>query len=242
MRLLPFVVLLALPLHAGTIADATSATSVLLEPGDSLAFQVLCWNFGYNATSFALDLYPTDIIFTFVTAPVSEFATLSAWLASPGGSASADFAGPLVFTPGLFSSSRYRGTVSTLRAYLHLAPELSADIFGAGSAFLVLRNDGDNQMLGLPPNTLRQDLSVSLTGGPLSVGAISGSVTLQSDVPEPATLLPGLIALIVIGLGGDTRNQPFANRQSSLILSRCRLESSRLQSANPTTELTNQPE
>jgi hypothetical protein len=147
MRLLPLMAL-ALTLHAGAIGDDTSTASILLQPGDSLAFQVMSWNFGFNAARFGLDPYPTDVSFTFVTAPTGAEAIVSAWLESPDGLYTAAFAAPLDFTPGLFSSSRYRGTVSTLQSYLHLSPELSAEIFAGGSALLVLRNDGPDVLLG----------------------------------------------------------------------------------------------
>jgi hypothetical protein len=212
MRLLPLTVMLVLPLHAGAIVDASSATSALLRTGDSLAFQVLSANFSFNAARFGLDPYPTDVSFIFVTAPLAGPATVSAWLESPDGQASDAFHGPLAFTPGLFAGTQYRGSTSTVQSYLHLAPELSASIFGTGSARLILRNDGDDLRLGLPPYTLRQDLSVSLTGGPLSVGALSGTVNVQSEVPEPVLMLPGLFSLVLMRFAGRSQNQPFANR------------------------------
>jgi len=141
MKLLALMAL-ALALHR----RCSFTASILLQPGDSLAFQVMSWNFGFNAARFGLDPYSTDVSFTFVTAPIGAEASISAWLESPNSLCTAVFAGPLDFTPSLFSSSQYRGTVSTLQSHLHLAPELSADIFAGGSALLVLRNDGS----GLP--------------------------------------------------------------------------------------------
>jgi hypothetical protein len=92
----------------------------------------------------------------------------------------------------------------------------------------VLRNDGDDLVLGLPPTTLRQDLSVDLTGGPLSVGAVTrsvtlisaalnapagfGAVSLENQAPEPASLLPVAVVLLLLGLTARPKNQPFANR------------------------------
>ena len=108
----------------GAIVDATSTASILLQPGDSLAFQVMSWNFGFNAARFGLDPYSTDVSFTFVTAPIGAEASISAWLESPDSLCTAAFAGPLDFTPGLSSSSQYRGTAST-------AAERPASLAGA---------------------------------------------------------------------------------------------------------------
>jgi hypothetical protein len=237
MRLLPLM-MLVLPLQAATIGDS----SATLLPGDSLAFQILTWNFGFNAARYGLDPYPSDVSFTFATAASGAPARVTALLESPDGSTVVTFDGPLDFTPGFFAGSQYRGAVSTLRGFLQLSPELSADIFRTGSARLILRNDGTDLQLGLPPNTLRQDLAATLSGGPLSVGAPASAITVQTAVPEPAMLLPVIIGLVLIVLARLPKNQPFANRQSTLILSKCRLESFRLQSANPSTEFTNQPE
>jgi len=72
-----------------------------------------------------------------------------------------------------------------LQGYLQLSATLSAEIFGSGAAQLVLQNDGDDLVLGLPPTILRQDLSVSLIGGSFRVGALAGGVSLQTSLPSP---------------------------------------------------------
>ena len=59
-----------------------------------------------------------------------------------------------------------------------------------------MRNEGADLVLGLPPNSLRQDLSVTLTGGPLTVGALATGVTLDS-APEPA---PFVMILLPVAL------------------------------------------
>ena len=198
MKLPGLLMLIVLPLGAATVSDTD--TSVLLHAGDSLAFEVLTWNFGFNAARFGLPAYPTDVTFTFVSAPVPADAAVSAWLESPDGGTYVPFAGSTAFLPGLFSSSQFSGIVSTLQGYMHLSPSDSAAIFQTGAAELILVNDGPDLLLGLPPNTLRHDLSVSLTGGPLSVGAMSASVTFQQAVPEPSTLFPASLALGVFFL------------------------------------------
>jgi hypothetical protein len=108
-----------------------------------------------------------------VSAPVTPDVPFSAWLESPDVSESIPFARPLFFTPGLHSSAEYSGEVSTLSGNLHLTAAESAAVFGTDSATLLLINGGDDITLGLTPNTLHNQLQVSLSGGPLSVGAFS---------------------------------------------------------------------
>jgi len=219
----------AVRLHGGAVVDVSASTSALLRPGDALAYQILTGNFSSNAARYGLDPNPVDISFTFATAPVNTPAAVSAWLESTDGSVAIAFAGPLEFTPGLWESSQFQGPVSTLGGYLHLSGGVSAEIFGSGAAQLVLRNEGDSFAVGLPPTMLRQDLFVSLTGGPLSVGALDGLVSLvsgspgsggllsggaspQDQAPEPATMLTGLLAMALVWRAARMKNQTFANR------------------------------
>jgi len=88
----------------------------------------------------------------------------------------------LTFGPGSFQGSGYAGEVSTLQGYLRLSPLLSEVLFSAPSAVIALRNDGPDVTIGLDPYVLRQNLYTSLSGGPLSVGALPGSVDLESPV------------------------------------------------------------
>jgi hypothetical protein len=99
----------------------------------------------------------------------------------------------LRYSSGVYSSPEYAGPVSLIQGQLSLTPTLSSEIRENGSIELVLRNNGPNVQLGLPPNTLPQDLSVSFTGGPLIVGVQSAAVGLQT--PEPGTVLGALAAL-----------------------------------------------
>lgn len=195
-RLVLPVLLLAVSLPAATIGDTDTIAD--LHSGDALAFQVLTWNFGFNAARFGLPRYPTDIGFSVVTAPVDGDVPFSAWIEAPDGSSALPFAGSMFFTPGLLSSTQYTGDVSTLSGYLHLTATQSNAIFGTGSAILLLVDDGGDITLGLPPNTLHNDLRVSLSGGPLSVGALAGAVNLQIGVPEPSMWVPILAALALL--------------------------------------------
>lgn len=183
------VVLATLPLGAGTI-DSTTA---LLHSGDSLRFEVLAWNFAALAAGFGVEQYPTGVRFVFVSAPVNSTAQFEAALDSGDGAVAAPFGALLSFAPGVFQGSGYSGTVSTLEGSLYLSEALSQQLFGGSAAVLTLRNTGADVTLGLPPYTLAQDLNVSLSGGPLSVGALNGGVTLE-DAPEP-----GSGALLLVG-------------------------------------------
>jgi hypothetical protein len=209
LAVLSFAVLTMLPLNAAAATiDVSSATTAAVLTGDSLTFEVFTWNFAVNAANFGLSPYPTDVWFTFVSAPLDGPATFEAALQSEDGSVSAGFGGPLSFAPGIFTGSGYQGAVSTLQGYLHLSELLSTQLFGPSSMRVMLRNTGPDVTLGLPPYTLPQDLFVSLSASGLTVGALHGAVTLESgtlgevtpevtlpdsQVPEPrsGTLLVG---------------------------------------------------
>ena len=190
--------LVGFPLCAGTL-DASRAVTVFLDPGDSLAFGVPSGNYTIHAATYGLPLTPSGVSFTWISADSLLPASFEADLQSEDGSFSISFGQPLTFSPGYFSSSLYTGSVSALEGTFYLTAAESQQIFGGGAAELVLRNLGPSILLGLPPNTLRQDLFVSLSGGPLAVGALQGPVRLNqplNEVPEPAS--GGL--LIVVGV------------------------------------------
>jgi hypothetical protein len=106
----------------------------------------------------------------------------------------------------MFQGAGYGGAVSVLDGSLQLSEALSQQLFGSSAAILTLLNTGPAVTVGLPPYTLQQDMTVSLEGGGLSVGAPLGGVALTDspdppdppDVPEPgsAVLLPGGGALL----------------------------------------------
>jgi hypothetical protein len=210
MRFLVLMLLAAGNLSAGAISDAES--SVLLHQGDSLIFQIQTSSFSYNAARFGLAAGPTDIGFSFISAPGAASGTMSLWLDQ------VPLSGALTFTDGQYTGSQYRGAVSTLQAFLHLTPGLSTQILSSAAIDLTLRNEGADLVLGLPPNSLRQDLSVSLTGGPLTVGALATGVTLDS-APEPAPfvliLLPAALMIFArfrrVAQAVSPANRPIAS-------------------------------
>jgi hypothetical protein len=198
--------MLAAPAMGVTILDVSSETSLVVHTGDTLIFELLTWNFGANAARQNLSPYPTDVNFALVSAPLSGAAGFAASVESADGTAS--FAlGDLTFGLGNLQSSGYTGAVSILQGHLNLSLRDSERLFGASSILIDLLNEGPDVTVGLPPYLLRQDLFASLSGGQLSVGAIPGSVELESpdkpmnlkyfgemgpsadsEVPEPQTL------------------------------------------------------
>ena len=175
--------LAAAPLGAAII-DVSAETSVVVRNGYTLAFELGTWNFGVNAAAFGLPQYPSDINFALISMPLSVTGDFNATLSSANGAVSVDF-GSLGFGTGFIEGSEYTGAVATVQGYLHLSSLLSEELFGGGSAVLTFRNDGADVTVGSMPWVLGQDLYASLSGGPLSVGAIPGKVMLDPpDKPE----------------------------------------------------------
>jgi hypothetical protein len=183
------------PATGASTIDVSTETSLMMRTGDTLVFHLFTWNFGVNAAAFSLPVFPADVSFALASAPLSGAGRFAATLESEDGTVSVAF-GNLTFSPGRFHGSGYAGEVSTLEGYLHLSPLLSGELFSAPSAVIALRNEGPDVTVGLAPYVLRQDLYGSLSGGPLSVGAIPGWVDLEnsgeavnfaaaSKVPEP---------------------------------------------------------
>src|SRR5207248_227668 len=125
-------------------------------------------------------------------------AAFAASIGSSEGPSSIEFAGPLFFTAAYLSSSSYSGPVSALTGHLHLSGLDSSGLFHSGSVRLRLLNEGGDVEIGLPPQTLANDLFVSLSGGPLSVGALPGAVWLESaslESPSPESIWLGPAAI-----------------------------------------------
>ena len=87
----------------------------------------------------------------------------------------------LTLGAGYLQSSQYTGEVASIEGFLQLTPLQSEALLGAGSAIIALTNEGPDVTVGLAPFVLRHDLYASLSGGPLSVGALPGSVNLESQ-------------------------------------------------------------
>jgi hypothetical protein len=175
------VILVALPLGAGTI-NVSAQFAAVLDTGDALSFTVPSSNFGANSANFGLPVYPTDIGFVFVSAPVDSPVQFDVVLESGDDSVSVLFDTMMSFVSGTFRGSRFSGAVSVLEGSLHLSEAQSQELFGSSPAVLTLLNTGPALSVGLPPYTLQQDMNVSLGGGGLSVGALPGGVTL-ADAP-----------------------------------------------------------
>jgi hypothetical protein len=187
------VILFALPLAAGT-TDVSTFALASLGTGDELSFTVPSWNFSFNAANLGFPLYPTNIEFTFATAVQNSPGQFEAVLESGDGSVSVSFA-PLSFMPATFQGTNYHGTVSVLQGSLQISETLSQQLFSSSAAVLTLLNAGPAVSLGLPPYTLKQDMTVSLGGGGLGVGARLSGVSLV-DAP------PARLALMDEQLGG----------------------------------------
>jgi hypothetical protein len=172
--------ILAAPAMGASILDVSAETSIVVHTGDTLIFQLLTWNFSVNAARQNLPLYPTDVDFALVSAPLSGAAGFNATLESADGTVSVALDN-LTFSPGNLQSSEYTGAVSVLNGHLNLSLLDSEALFSASSVVIALQNEGPDVTVGLAPYLLPRDLYASLSGGPLSVGAIPGSVGLESQ-------------------------------------------------------------
>jgi hypothetical protein len=168
-------------LRAATIVDVSDQVSLSLRTGDTLAFEIRSGSFEKNALAFGLPIYPTEISFALVVGPLLRPGSFSASLGPLDGGVSVDFAGPLGFQDGSLSAGGLRSAIYTLQGDLDLSPQLSQEIFAGGTTILRLRNDGPDVTIGLDPYTMRQDLFMSLASGPMTVGGIVDSATLESS-------------------------------------------------------------
>jgi hypothetical protein len=182
-----YLAILGAPAIRASTIDVSAETGVLVHTGDTLAFHLLIGSFGVHATAVGLPVYPTEVNFALASAPLGALGEFGATLESADGTVSVGF-GDLTFGPGYFQGGAYSGGSSTLQGSLHLAPLLSEELFSTQSVVIALRNEGPDVTLGLAPYLLRQDLFAGLSGGPLSVGALTGLVDLESPV-KPARLI-----------------------------------------------------
>ena len=172
-----------LPVQA-SVVDVSASETVFVRSGDTLTFELLTGSYPLHAQALGLPLYPESLQFAVVTAPRGAAGEFAASLASADASNGIAFAAPLGFTSGYVASAGYQGTVDTLLGQVQLASGLSQDLFVGGTVQLRLLNLGGDITLGLPSLLLGQDLFSSLSGGPLSVGARVGAVTLEgADSP-----------------------------------------------------------
>jgi hypothetical protein len=194
-------------MSAGTIdpipVNVSSARTQQLNPEDKLLFTISERSFAVNAVQSGLSAYPTRVTFEFVTAPETGTGDFTAILESTDGSVSVDFPGTISWLTGRMQSSGYTGAVSVLYGSMSLSSNLAEELFANSSAVLVLENQGQSVDVGLPPDNLAQDLSVSFSAGGFGV---SGPVTrvqyldppVGAGVPEPN---PGLLLALAALLG-----------------------------------------
>ena len=168
-----------------SILDVSAETSTAVQTGDTLTIQLFTWNYKVNAARQNQPLYPTDVTFDLVSAPLIGNVGFDATLESADGKASFALGG-LTFVPGDLQSSGYTDDVSVLEGHRHLSLADSEALFSGPSIVIILRNEGPGFTLGLAPYLLRQDVFASLSGGTVSVGAIPDSVELESQDPEQA--------------------------------------------------------
>jgi hypothetical protein len=184
------------------VMDVSAQTSVGVLAGDTLSTAVPIWNFSINAGNFGLPQNPTSIQFMLVTLPVTSTAAFQATLSN--GTESIQFSGPLYFIPGQFQGTFYEGAVSVLEGSVQFSEAFSQQLFSSATT-LTLLNEGLDVIVGLAPYTTRQDLTISLGGSGLSVGAVEGQVFLDTPIetPEPSIwylLLGSLLWVLPVGV------------------------------------------
>jgi hypothetical protein len=207
--------LAVLPASAGAI-DVSGQTTQTLQPGDVLSFLISDGSFSFYAGNMGIAAAPTDISVDFASLPGAA-GQFSAVLESTGGGMQAQFSQPLYWQSGVFNGSGYQGPVSVLYGSIHLPESVSQQIFSNSVAVLQLSYTGPGQTLGLSPYTLQQDMTVSLSGGALQVGAqnqgvlfsgftSSSGASKSADsgfvTPEPhsfAILLAGAALFCIVG-------------------------------------------
>jgi hypothetical protein len=172
------MLLAALTLHAGVI-DVSSSESVLVSGGDTLSFELFTGSYRSAARQFGLALDPAVLRFALVTAPLTSGQEFSATLRSADSTVFLEQGGPLDFDFGTYASSRFQGDVSILQGQFLLDSREAGRLLQSRTLWLEFTNLGGNLELGLEPLTLGRSLYVSLSGGPLSVGALNGTVLLQ---------------------------------------------------------------
>jgi hypothetical protein len=193
-------------LCASTI-DASMQSSQLLQTGDCLEFLFSGSSYARSAAGLGLATYPGSIHFTFASMPLSVAGQFTAEVQSSDGLISAAFSGPIGWAGGYAQNSGYSGPISAVEGTLSLSNELSQAVFSQSTAELILSYTGPDVLVGMQGNNLRQDLTVSLSNGPLSIGGMVYSVALQNNgsaavtsgestnAPEPDS------ALLLLGAG-----------------------------------------
>ena len=161
------------PLSAGTIVNVSGNTTQQMNTGDRLYFLI---------SNLSLPGELDHVQFLFATLPLDHQTRFAAELTSRDGSVAVSF--PSVGEgEGTFLGSGYSGAVSVIAAEMQLHPKVSASIFQNTRATLALENLGPAVNLRLPGYTLPQDLSVTLTSGNYSVGAVTAGALYEAWEP-----------------------------------------------------------
>jgi len=163
------------PVAGGTIVNVSDRTRIEMNHGDTLYFLVS------NLSLPAVDA----VEFQFISQTPDPMPQFEAELTSRDGAASIAFPAVEIST-GIFAGSGYRGRIWSISGTLELPGSLSTEIFQNGRAMLVLRDMGSAVTAGLPGYTLPQDLTLSLSDGAISAGAVT-SGALYEDPPPAAT-------------------------------------------------------
>jgi hypothetical protein len=172
---------------SANVIDVSSQTTQLLQSGDALEFFFSDTSYAAHASAMGLSPYPGKLSFVFVSAAGSDHGSFTAELETPSGDFSAPFPAPVAWTSGYIQNSSYSGDVSALAGSLTLSSGISQELFSDSEAELILTYTGPDITISRPGATLRQDLTVSLSGGPLSTGAAVYDVDLEtSNSPAPA--------------------------------------------------------
>jgi hypothetical protein len=162
--------------------DVSMRTAQLLQSGDALTFLFTDASYAQLALGMGMAPYPSQIFFDLISAPVGAAGQFTVELESQDKSAGALFPGPVQWTSGVVATSGYSGPASVLTDSLALSSMLSQQIFADSHAELIFTYTGPDVTVGLPGYSLKDDLSISLTGGPLSIGAMDYDVTLSNGL------------------------------------------------------------
>jgi hypothetical protein len=196
-------------LRATTI-DVSSQPAQVLQSGDSLTFLFSDSSYAQHATALGMAASPSQIFFNLISVPLDSAGQFTAAVESADGSASALFPGPLQWTSGVVQASGFDGAASVLVGSLMLSSALSQEIFEGTEAELTLLYVGPDITVGLPGYALRNDLTISLAGEGISVGAMDYGVTLSSGEaivapePDPAAMLFAM-GVLLCALSGALR-------------------------------------
>lgn len=199
-----------LPLTAGTVnplVDVSNATTQLLNPLDQLLFTIsgseALFLIGGSQTGAGYFSHPTHIAFEFLSEPQTRPGDFTAVLESADGSVTLDLPEVFRWLPGASASSDYIGPVSVLYGSFDLPAPVAEELFSGPDMVLAIQNRGSPVTVGLPSNTLENDLNVTFSIPGLGVSAPIVNVQYQDpppSVPEPNPAWP-LLAVGALSAG-----------------------------------------